>query len=149
MSNGSSRVLPVLVALVVGVVGGALLVRKLLPPQAGGPVVIQVGPGACELSVPRQKISKANFDTVLWTKKGTSKKLYIEFVAPPAGTPLPFCGMKQQTNGRYRVLCNDGACFSGAINDEIQQPYDYKYWQVLDDGSSKPEECDGWIIINP
>jgi len=56
--------------------------------------------------------------------------------------------MYPQPNGRYRVSCNASRCDSGAINPDVPDGTEYKYWQLLDDGGEKPEECDGMIIID-
>lgn len=147
MANGSSRVLAVIVSLIVGVAAG-LLAGRLLWRAQGGPLHAQVGPNACDLLPKSHNLSKNDWDTLIWTTKGTSKRLYIEFAAPPAAQDIPFYGMVKQPNGRYRVLCHGGSCFSGAINPEAREG-EYKYWQVLDDGSGHPDECDGMIIIKP
>jgi hypothetical protein len=147
MANGSSRTLAILFSLVIGGVAGWLIFRYLESKTAGGQLHAQVGPTACDLLPKRQHLKK-HWDTLTWTTKGTAKNLYIEFQAPPAGKDIPFYGMVLQSNGRYRVLCSGGSCFSGAVNPDTPEGIEFKYWQVLDDGTGKPDECDGMIIID-
>jgi hypothetical protein len=149
MSNGSSRVLPVLVALVVGVLGGWLLARTLLPPPPPteaipkGTSVILVGPKASDLTIPKVKIGKMDGDVLFWVAKKKSKQLWIELDDDLFENTIP------GKYARYRVQCQGRWCFSGEIKSNApEKPDGSKYLQVLIEGGIE-EKADGWIIINP
>jgi hypothetical protein len=144
MANGSSRVLPVILSLVVGFAVGWLIRSQVgLPPAAKkGTSAIVVGPKAKDLTIPELHLSRSNQDVAFWVSKDKAKKLYIEF------TEELFENMQRQPNNRFRVDCKGRHCYSDEIKEGAAYK-NYKYWQILDDGSGHPDEADGMIIIDP
>jgi len=146
MSNGSSRWIGTLVALVIGGILG-WLVRGSAPPTPGPQVTsgsnsILVGPAAKQLTIPRLEISKKDHDVVWWNSRDADKVLYVEFE-----TEI-FKNMKPGKYGKFRVRCERASCYSDAILDNAPEK-EHKYWQVLADpsGVSADDKEDGWIVI--
>lgn len=160
MPNGSSRVLPVILSLVVGAVVGWLVgcaqqapapqpTPTVQPPPAipKGTSVILVGPKASDLTIPKIKISKNNEDILFWAAKKKNQQLWIEldddiFEVPPVRGKYAL----------YRVKCEGRRCFSGEIKpDTPADPNkEHKYWQILlDSAGNELDHADGMIIIEP
>ena len=102
---------------------------------------IVVGPKAKDLTIGTLHMSRGRHDVVFWASSEQKKKIFIQF------TDEPFENMTRQANGRFQVQCQGRQCYS----DEIKADAKYgahKYWQILDDGTTRDEE-DGIIIIDP
>ena len=127
-------------SLVLGLVIGALIVWFVAPRVPTITWGVVVGPLPSQVSVPDLPISGQ--DRVHWTSYDRSKLLYIEF------EQQIFQNMTQQSNGRYRVICNLYYCDSGAVLTTTKDGT-YKYWQGLADSQSPgtPQWADGRIII--
>ena len=164
MANGSSRVLPVILSVVVAFAAGWLVGRSATaqPAPAPKPTVvagdhyIRVGPTAKEVSEPQAEISQSQDHRVVWTAKDPKHALTIAFKAidfpRAAGGEPPFAG----PNGKdLEIKCNPGSfCNPGPINPKLpkltrNQKLNYKYWQILDGPSGYHDQADGMIIIDP
>lgn len=150
MPNGSSRVLPVILSLVVGFAAGWFFRPTPPPPPPAipkGTSVILVGPKASDLTIPKIKISKTDEDVLFWIAKKKDQQLWIEL------DDDIFEGKSTQGKyARYRVQCDGRRCFSGEIKpDTPADPNkEHKYWQILlDSAGTELDHADGMIIIDP
>lgn len=141
MANGSSRILPMVVTLVVGFAIGWLIRPKPEVQPLGDPLV-RVNPDG-SVSRPQLRIDRTN--TVGWASIGGEE---LQIVFPESGFPKgvtvpPFAGMTQKGK-EWFVRCGSGFCFSGNVNKVPAGELYYKYDQIV--GSQR---VDGMIIINP
>lgn len=144
MANGSSRILPTVIALVVGF-GIGWLVRPVPKPSAEalGDPLVRVNPDG-SLSRPELRIGRTN--TAGWASIG---KESLQILFPQSGFPKgvtepPFADMT--LNGTdWVVRCGSGFCFSGNVNVKLPPgELRYKYDQVV--GTHR---VDGMLIITP
>jgi len=179
MANGSSRVLPVIISLVVGAVLGLLLGRQaqqLKAPPAEAPAAripeqdwsINVGLDPCDLKAHGQKaawqrISKKGYHSVIWHSL-YGGRLTIR-IHVPKGCTVPFPGMTpagKDGDGleMYSFIGADGQCYTSPASkdacetDEPGDPNDtdpkhFKNLYKYDQIIANGKECDGWIIIKP
>jgi hypothetical protein len=147
MANGSSRIFPTVVALVVGFAIG-WLARPAPKPQveAQGDHLIRVH-GNGTVSKPEARLGRA--DVAAWiADSGSLAILFPEKNFPNGINKPPFEGMTQQGTD-WAVRCDNGVneiCFSGKVNPSLPvgQEFRYKYDQVI--GGKR---FDGMIIITP
>lgn len=144
MPNGSSRILPAVVALVVG-----FAIGWLIRPAPKGPVeaqddpLVRVHPDG-SLSRPEFRIGRNN--TVGWASEAGEG---LEILFPQSGFPKgvtepPFAEMTSRGTD-WVVRCGSGFCFSRKVNGKLPPgELRYKYDQVV--GTHR---VDGMIIINP
>jgi len=147
MANGSSRIVPALLALLVGLAIGWVVHRPARP--AAGHHLIAVGPEG-NLTEPEARISKPKKHRIHWfSPEGLPLSIAFPESRFPEGAKKqpPFAGMTQQDTD-WVVGCTDGRCFSGEINPDLVIPEGkelrYKYDQIVGD-----KRVDGMIIIEP
>jgi hypothetical protein len=143
MANGSSRILPALVSVVVGFALGWLTHRQPAASKAGDHLIGVHSDGT--VTQPEAVISNGN--KVAWATSGGESLgiLFPESGFPKGVTEPPFAGMTHQGTD-WAVRCGNGICFSGSINPKLPGGNElrYKYDQVVAD-----KRVDGWIIIQP
>ncbi|MGH9363811.1 MAG: hypothetical protein ACRD1B_00905 [Thermoanaerobaculia bacterium] len=157
MANGSSRLFPALIGLVLGfLLGWFIPHREAAPAPASAPAhaklvgyagidhVIGVH-GDGSLTKPEARIGRAN--KVAWASDGGES---LEILFPESGfskgvTEPPFAGMTHKGTD-WAVRCGNGICFSGSVNPKLPERIElrYKYDQVV--GTKR---VDGLIIIEP
>jgi hypothetical protein len=149
------RWIPILVALIIGVLIGHLArprkqrvenleVRTFTVDQS-----VTVGPPVA--AVHPDPIYLHHGGTADWTLIDPSgntdalRVLYIDVDSPdlfPKSTPVP-----NSNPPRYRLPCTGPYCSSGAVQPGAIIGHSYKYWQVAQGADGKPVIADGHIII--
>jgi hypothetical protein len=153
MANGSSRVLPVLLSVVVGFVVGWFVKRPAPDPFASrNGFLIRVHSDG-KLSMDPVTASRKLNHQVAWTSDLGVQTLEIVFHEkdfPTGAKKMPPFEEKWMTHkgGDWIVRCGGGTCYSGDINSNLDLPdgthLDYKYDQIVD-----AKAVDGMIIIRP
>lgn len=143
MTNGSSRIFPAAVVLIVGFAIGCA--RPQVEPP--GDHLIRVH-GNGTVSKPVARLRAAN--VAVWiADSGGLTILFPEKNFPNGVKDPPFEGMTQQGTD-WSVRCDNssgtGTCFSGNVNSKLpkDKEFKYKYDQVV--GGTR---YDGMIIITP
>src|SRR6266508_4558457 len=147
MANGSSRLLPGILFLVVGFVAGWLAHRPAAVTAAlkVDPLIRVHADGS--VSPPEARIDRTN--VVAWVADGKASLqiLFPESKFPNGVKEPPFEveGMTH-TGTDWAVRCGNDLCFSGNVNPNLPKgrKLPYRYDQVV--GGKR---TDGMIIINP
>lgn len=143
MANGSSRLLPGFLLLVVGSVAGCSVSRGGARVPGSDHLIGVHADGS--VTLPRAFIERTN--RVAWVADGgtTLQILFPESKFPPNSKVPPFAGMTH-VGTDWAVNCHAEVCYSGIVNPDLPkgQELQYKYDQVV--GGTR---TDGMIIINP
>ena len=156
MANGN-RTLGIVLALVVGLVGGWVIARLTSPglssrsaglPIGAGNHLVGVGPTAKDVGAVLHTIHK-----MAWKARDQNMRLEIRFKAanfPQNGEP-PF--QNGAVNQDQVFTCGPGPgnpCNSGPVNGQLNIPDGglyFKYWQTLIDQNGNRDTADAGIII--
>jgi hypothetical protein len=142
MANGSSRIVPVLLSLIIGFAVGWYINRER-PAVAKGTGLAIIGPRASDNSLPEVHLSKTDGDVLLLVSKKKGRHLVVET------DENVFENTSPGKYAKYRLSCQARRCYSDEIKADVPEGKRFKYWQVLIDPSGQNEDKqDGWIIID-
>jgi hypothetical protein len=146
MANGSSRIVPALLFLVVGVAIGWFAhsraggEKPVTTPK--GPQVAIIGHKASENSVPLVHLSKTDGDVLFFLSRAKERQLLIETDTDAFENTSP------GKHAKYRLSCQGRRCYSDEIKASVPEGTSIKYWQVLVDPAGNEDAQDGMIIID-